>query len=184
MTGAAAMPTVAERLAIRYFEELFNERRIEIVDEIVATAYVEHATAPFETVEPGAVYGPTLMAETLRWLVAQHPDLRFRIEALVSAGDLGVARVMGEGTNLGPIGPVPPTGRRFAAESSHWFRVADGRLAEHWATRDDLTTMIQLGLIALPGRPPAGGSGPAEAGAQGAASDPGDRGDRAPAESS
>jgi hypothetical protein len=45
------------------------------------------------------------------------------------------------------LGPMPPTGRSFSSRSSHWFRVADGRLAEHWATRDDLTSMIQMGVI-------------------------------------
>jgi hypothetical protein len=30
--------------------------------------------------------------------------------------------------------------------------VSDGRLAEHWATRDDLLTMLQLGVVKPPGR--------------------------------
>lgn len=48
---------------------------------------------------------------------------------------------------------VPPTGKRFIARQSHWFRVADGKLVEHWATRDDLTAMLQLGILQPPGRP-------------------------------
>ena len=27
----------------------------------------------------------------------------------------------------------------------HWFRVADGKVIEHWANRDDLGTAMQLG---------------------------------------
>ena len=64
-------------------------------------------------------------------------------------------RVLLEGTNLGPLnGVVPPTGKRFAAYQSRWFRVADGKLAEHWVTREDLPAMLQLGLLQPPGRPP------------------------------
>jgi ketosteroid isomerase-like protein len=48
-----------------------------------------------------------------------------------------------------------PTGRRFAARQSRWFRVEGGRLAEHWATREDLVAMLQLGIVQPPGRPPA-----------------------------
>ena len=57
---------------------------------------------------------------------------------------------------------MPPTGRFFSAEQTHWFRVEDGRLAEHWATRDDLTAMLQLGVITAPGGPEitGGGRGP------------------------
>jgi len=55
----------------------------------------------------------------------------------------------------GPLnGVVPPTGKRFAARQSHWFRVENGKLAEHWATREDLVAMLQLGVVQPPGRPP------------------------------
>jgi len=49
---------------------------------------------------------------------------------------------------------VPPTGKRFSARQSHWFRVEEGKLVEHWATREDLPTMLQLGIIQSPGGPP------------------------------
>jgi predicted ester cyclase len=42
------------------------------------------------------------------------------------------------------------TGRRFAQRQSHWYRVVDGRLTEHWATRDDLGLLHQLGAAPAP----------------------------------
>jgi len=41
----------------------------------------------------------------------------------------------------------PPTGRTFAMTQSHWFRLEDGRIIEHWANRDDLGMARQLGWI-------------------------------------
>src|ERR1043165_6058210 len=41
----------------------------------------------------------------------------------------------------------PPTGKPFAMTQSHWFRLADGRIIEHWANRDDLGMARQLGWI-------------------------------------
>jgi len=142
----------ASRLLVkRYFEELFNERELDRVDEIVTKNYVEHAVAPFDNREPGLVDGPDTMRQTVAWLVAQYPDLHMRIEAVVAEGDLVVARVLSEGTNLGKLnGVLPATGKRFSARQSHWFRVETGRLAEHWATREDLPAMVQLGVIARP----------------------------------
>jgi predicted ester cyclase len=94
------------------------------------------------------------MRQTAQWLLAQFPDLQMRIEAMVAEGDTVAVRVSSEGTNLGPLnGVVPPTGKRFVARQSHWFRVEGGRLAEHWATREDLVTMLQLGVVQPPGRP-------------------------------
>jgi predicted ester cyclase len=86
------------------------------------------------------------MRQTAEWLLAQFPDLQMTTESMVAEGDTVAVRVLSEGTNLGPLnGVVPPTGRRFAARQSHWFRVEGGRLAEHWATREDLVAMLQLG---------------------------------------
>jgi len=42
-------------------------------------------------------------------------------------------------------GGVSSMGREFVAAQSHWSRVEGGKLAEHWAVRDDLTAMLQLG---------------------------------------
>ncbi len=41
----------------------------------------------------------------------------------------------------------PPTGKRFATKQTHWFRVRDGKVIEHWANRDDMGTALQLGWV-------------------------------------
>jgi ketosteroid isomerase-like protein len=119
-------------LVRRHFEEIWNRKDLTVADELVAEDYLEHAVAPFGQAEPGRVNGPVAMRQTAQWLLAQFPDLHMRIEALVAEGDMVAARVFSEGTNLGPLnGVVPPTGKRFAARQSHWFRVESGKLAEH-----------------------------------------------------
>jgi predicted ester cyclase len=95
------------------------------------------------------------MRGTAEWLLAQFPDLHMTIEAMIAEGDIVAVRVLSEGTNLGALnGVVPPTAKRFEARQSHWFRVANDKLVEHWATREDLPTMLQLGIIQPPGGPP------------------------------
>jgi predicted ester cyclase len=136
------------------FERVFNERDLDVCDEIFATDYIEHALAPFGTDEPGPVVGPDHMRGVVSWLVEQHPDITMRIDALIADGDTVAVRVWSEGTNLGRLnGVIPPTGKSFAAQQSHWYRVENGRLAEHWAVRDDLGTMLQLGIVNRPGPP-------------------------------
>ncbi len=58
-------------------------------------------------------------------------------------------------THTGELFGNPPTGRSFEVEQMHMFRVADGRIAEHWSQRDEVGLMRQLGI--RPGGPaPAG----------------------------
>ena len=149
------MSDANKALVRRHFEELWNRKDLAAADELMAQDYLEHAVAPFGQAEPGLVNGPAATRQTAQWLLAQFPDLQMTIEAMVAEGDTVAARVLSEGTNLGPLnGVMPPTGKRFAARQSHWFRVENGKLAEHWATREDLVAMLQLGVVQPPGRPP------------------------------
>lgn len=44
-----------------------------------------------------------------------------------------------------PAQAFPPTGRTFATTQTYWFRIADEKVIEHWANRDDLSAAMQLG---------------------------------------
>ncbi|WP_284984154.1 hypothetical protein [Arthrobacter sp. efr-133-TYG-118] len=50
-------------LVRRHFQEIRNQRQLDVCDEIMADSYVEHAQAPFGTTEPGAVVGPQAMLQ-------------------------------------------------------------------------------------------------------------------------
>jgi predicted ester cyclase len=43
-------------------------------------------------------------------------------------------------------GMATPRGKPIAVELVHVFRVRDGKIVEHWAVRDDLGMMKQLGV--------------------------------------
>ncbi len=149
------MSEANKELVWRHFEEVFNRKNLSVCDEIMAEDFVEHAAAPFAPSAPGKVNGPQAMRGIAEWLLAQFPDLHMTIEAMISEGDIVAVRVLSEGTNLGALNSVvPPTGKRFTARQSHWYRVADNKLVEHWAIREDLPTMLQLGIIQPPGRLP------------------------------
>ena len=144
----------ARELVRRQFEEVFNKQDFDLCEEMFSERYLEHAVAPFQDSEPGVVNGPDHARGVVEWLRSQFPDLRMTVEAIVCEGDMVAALVWSEGTNTGSLnGVMPPTGRRFSSRQSHWYRVVDGKLAEHWATREDLPAMLQLGVIQRPGPP-------------------------------
>jgi hypothetical protein len=45
---------------------------------------------------------------------------------------------------------VQPTGRTFEVQQIHMYRVLDGKIAEHFANRDDIRMIRQLGLLPPP----------------------------------
>ena len=101
--------------------------------------------------------GPAAMYATARWLRTAFSDLSWEIHEAVQDADLVVTHVTMSGRQTGPFvaydpdGSIaavfPPRGRRFACAQTHWFRMRDGRVAEHWANRDDLGMANQLGWV-------------------------------------
>jgi predicted SnoaL-like aldol condensation-catalyzing enzyme len=43
----------------------------------------------------------------------------------------------------------PPTGRAFSTQHVHLFRLRENAIVEHWAIRDDLSMLTQLGIATL-----------------------------------
>ncbi len=80
------------------------------------------------------------------------------VQTVVAEGDWVAVRTMTRGKHVGknivPINMLTPgtepTGRDFAIQIIHMFRLADGKITEHWAGRDDLSLHWQLGLLPAP----------------------------------
>src|SRR6266567_2908371 len=84
---------------------------------------------------------------TALWLRAGFAGLRYDIHAIADGTLVAVNSTMNGRhvapwavyTDDGAIDTVfPPTGKTFAMTQSHWFRIEDGQIFEHWANRDDL----------------------------------------------
>ena len=103
------------------------------------------------------VPGPACFYSTAQWLRAAFADLHYDIHHAVADDDLVAVNSTMAGRHVAPWavydehGKVdtvfPPTHKTFAITQSHWFRMEDGRILEHWANRDDLGMAKQLGWV-------------------------------------
>ncbi len=81
----------------------------------------------------------------MEWSIALAPDGRYELTSMIAEGDMVACRVTISGTQEGEMFGIPPTGKSFSVEHVHWHRVANGKLAERWAVRDDLGALILIG---------------------------------------
>lgn len=103
------------------------------------------------------VPGPAGFYSTALWLRAAFADLHYEIRHAVADGNLVAVNSTMNGrhtapwavyTDGGEVDTVfPPTSRTFTVTQSHWFRIEDGMILEHWDNRDDLGMAKQLGWI-------------------------------------
>ena len=68
-------------------------------------------------------------------------------EEPIAESDKVAIRVIMHGTHQGEFFGIPPTGKQVTVSGIHIVRIANGRIAEHWGTIDDLGFMRQLGVI-------------------------------------
>ena len=136
-------------LCVRVQRELFGAGRLELAEELIAADCIDHGgeNGPGGTGrEAGASCGPEGIRGVVRWLRSAFPDLAYEIEDAFGDGDRVAIRCIARGTHQGEFLGRHPTGRCFAVQQIHMFRVKEGQIAEHWAARDDVGMMRQLGL--------------------------------------
>lgn len=133
-----------KQLCLRVNQEIFGAGDMTLVDDLIAADFVNHAAPP--GAPDAARRGPESIARAVEMIHSAFSDIRYEAHDIFSDGDKVALRVTMHGTHTGSLMGRPPTGRSFSADHIHLFRVADGKIAEHWAQRDDLGMMRQLGL--------------------------------------
>ena len=128
-------------IAVRTQLDYFGAGRYDLAGQMVTPDFVDHE-AP-----PGTPPGPDGANAVLRWLRGAFADLSYEILDAFGAGDRAAVRVITRGTHTGAFLGTPPTGKQFQIEAIHLYRIHDGKVAEHWAKRDDLGLARQLGLL-------------------------------------
>lgn len=128
-------------LAKRFYEEAFNQKRYEVLDELVADDFVEHEEFPGAPRDKGAV------RFFLDLFHGAFPDATMTIEDSAAEGDKLWIRYRIRGTHQGDFLGVAATGKRIDVQGIDIVRVRDGKATEHWGVGDNLAMFQQLGVI-------------------------------------
>jgi predicted ester cyclase len=86
----------------------------------------------------------------VRFLQAEHaayPDAREVLLEAFASGTQVAARHQFTGTQLGPLGAYPPTGRTVRSTYIAIYRIENGQILEAWAEWDNLADLRQLGHL-------------------------------------
>jgi steroid delta-isomerase-like uncharacterized protein len=122
-------------IILNFIETVWNANNPDAADHFLTPAYRDHA---YNGGDANALKG------VIRELGAAFPDQRQVIEDLVAADDRVMARIRLQATHTGTFRGLAPTGRAVDVRVARWFRIADGRIAEHWALLDTSGLMRQL----------------------------------------
>ncbi|MBT8365234.1 MAG: ester cyclase [Deltaproteobacteria bacterium] len=125
----------------RAWDEVFNQKKLTVVDELWSSDYIYHGPQGQE------LRGPESLKQFISHYLEAFPDLHIEIEDLIAEGDKVVSRVVSRGTHKGELQGIAPTGNEVTTTLILITRLADGKVVEDWESRDDLGMLQQLGVI-------------------------------------
>ncbi len=124
----------------RYIEEVYNQGNVNVVEELVTTDYVNHGGLSDQA--PGA----TGLKQFIPQLRTIFPDEHLTLDLVVAEGDKVAYHWTARGTHSAEMMGVAATGKQLTGTGISIIRIADGKIAEEWTSRDDLSIMEQLGI--------------------------------------
>lgn len=142
-------------LVRRYFEEVMNQGRLEVADEILSPR--------FEMKIPGfQLQGIPAFKQFVTDLRTSFPDLHFTLERAVADEHKVAVRWNQLGTHQGYLYDIPPTNKQVSDQGINLFHIEDGKIVGTWLCEDTLGVMRQVGAVS-PAAPAPGAPGPAAA---------------------
>ena len=124
-------------IATRVFEEIFNQGRFEVANEIYSPDFQNHGLhQDFDLkTDQDAVH-----AEKHAF-----PDLRMQVERLIAEGEFVTALWIFRGTHTaGGYAGLPATGTPIEMRGITIWRIVDGKIREEWSCFDELGAYSQV----------------------------------------
>lgn len=130
-----------KELVRRLYEEWAPTGDAEAAVEVVSEDFVNHSCPPDM---PQGRDNVRAMAELLSGAFSEQ---RYDVHHEVAEGDTVIVHCTWHAKHTGPFLGLPATNRAISARQTHIFRISDGLIAEHWAVRDDLRMLRQMGVL-------------------------------------
>jgi len=132
----------------RFFNEVWNDRRFDLLGEIIDPACLTHQVRS----APGGIAvarrGPSALREHIEsWLTA-FPEIQVTIDLRCVWGANVISWMTMRGIHRGPWQGVAATGREVTIRSVAQHRVEKDRIVEDWVIVETLGFFQQLGLVA------------------------------------
>jgi steroid delta-isomerase-like uncharacterized protein len=110
----------------RWFNEVWNDRRIETIHEFLSPDFVSH----YEHTE---IKGSKSYKEQLfEAFVKAIPDLRIVIDDIIASGNYVVTRWQARGVHSNELLGVPPSGKTIEFNGMAWTKIVNGKITENW----------------------------------------------------
>jgi len=123
--------------AAMQFYIVYNDKRVDLLDQILAEDYVGHVNAH-------DIVGAESAKGFIGGFLEGIPDAYYDVLEDFESGDKVICRWRCTGTQTGNFYGMPPTGKKVDVNGITIFRIEGGKIAELWNVWDQYTFVEQL----------------------------------------
>ena len=134
------MPMENRAIVRRLYEEVWNKRRLELLDELISPSHALQAP----TVS-GSEVGPEVYRRQILRFLKAFPDIRFTIADIVGENEKIVVDWTFTGTHEGKFMGIPATHKKVSVDGVAIHHVVSGKIIDSFASWDALGITKQLG---------------------------------------
>jgi steroid delta-isomerase-like uncharacterized protein len=135
-----------KHLIIRFVEELWNQRKLAVADDIFDSdcrTFQLRSGAPVTSERRG----PQVIKMHISEWLSGFPDLQFTIEQMIAEDDKVSTLLVMDGTHTGQWVGIPPNGKRINIRMMTIHRIHHGKIIEDWVIVESLGFFQQLGVL-------------------------------------
>jgi steroid delta-isomerase-like uncharacterized protein len=133
------------KAVVRNLYEALNAGDFTKFADGLADDVVEHEEMPGMTPNKAGI------VQFFQATAASISGMRMNVDEMIAEGDRVSVRGVMSGKHTGEFMGVPATGNQLSVPLADYFRIANGKVAEHWGVMDSGALMMQLGVVPPPG---------------------------------
>lgn len=133
---------------VRRYRELYNADHLEDLAEVLAEDFTPHNRLEMPGLDlPAGLEG---LRQIHHMTLAAFPDLHITTDQLIAEGDFVVELWTQTQTHTGVavFGAPAHSGRSVMTSGASIYRLAGGKIVEHWAEMNFVAVLQQLGVLA------------------------------------
>jgi len=128
--------------------KIYNTGDVALIPEVYAPEYVLHVSGSAED-----IVGHEGIKNWVEFVLKAYPDFKIIADETIVKGDIGATVWTMTGTNTGPRGTLPPTGKKFSIKAISFSHMKDGKVVKEMTVYNVLDMMTQLGYKIAPPQP-------------------------------
>ncbi len=135
-----------KKIVRRFFEELWNGRKLEVADEIFAPDCVTHQLQSGMEIIAVPRSAEAVKEHIGEWLTG-FPDLNFTVEQMLAENDRVVTCATMRGTHTGVWNGISVTGKEVSIRMTIIHQIVNQKIAADWVLVESLGFFQQLEFL-------------------------------------